>query len=76
MRHFDDLPNVLLPYKDKILATVKPVINITLSPTKDLLLWASKVGGKPYLPKNFKYPTDNQGNPLSLLAQVLYSRFA
>lgn len=63
------LPDVLLPYKDKILATVKSVINITLKPANDLPLWASKVGGKPYLPKDFNYPTDDKGNPLSLLAQ-------
>lgn len=69
MHHLNNLPDVLLPYKANILATVKPTINITLKPAKDLPLWASKVGGKPYLPKNFKYPTDNKGNPLSLLAQ-------
>jgi len=31
---------------------------------------SSKFGGLPYLPKNFVYPTDAQGNPLKLLAQL------
>lgn len=69
MHSLNYLPDVLLPYKDKILATVKPVINITLKPAKDLPLWASKIGGKPYLPKDFNYPTDNQGEPMAFLAQ-------
>lgn len=66
----NNLPKVLLPYQDKILATVKPVINITLKPAKDLPLWASKVGGKPYLPKDFEYPISSNGIPLKLLAQI------
>lgn len=69
MINLDDLPAELLPFKDNILATVKPVIEITLSPAQDLPLWASKVGGKPYLPLEVEYPHDDKGNPLLLLAQ-------
>lgn len=65
-----NLPPELLPYKANILATVKPVIEITLSPADDLPLWASKVGGKPYLPLDVEYPYDKNGNPLLLLAQI------
>lgn len=65
-----NLPPELLPYKANILATVKPVIEITLSPADDLPLWASKVGGKPYLPLDVEYPHDKNGNPLLLLAQI------
>lgn len=64
-----NLPPELLPYKDNILATVKPVIDIKLSPADDLPLWASKVGGKPYLPLDVEYPCDENGKPLLLLAQ-------
>ncbi|MCL2387534.1 MAG: DUF1963 domain-containing protein [Defluviitaleaceae bacterium] len=31
---------------------------------------SSKIGGNPYLPKNFDYPCDKEGNPLKLLAQL------
>lgn len=65
----ENLPSELLPYKDNILASVKPVIDITLSPADDLPLWASKVGGKPYLPLDVEYPHDKNSNPLLLLAQ-------
>lgn len=64
-----NLPPELLPYKDNILATVKPVIEITLSPADDLPLWASKVGGKPYLPLDVEYPHNEKGEPLGFLAQ-------
>lgn len=38
--------------------------------SKQLRLWQSKVGGLPYLPKNHEYPTDPNGKPLPLLAQI------
>lgn len=65
----ENLPSELLPYKDSILASVKPVIDITLSPADDLSLWASKVGGKPYLPLDIEYPCNEKGEPLGFLAQ-------
>lgn len=73
MINLDDLPFELLPFKNNILATVKPVIEITLSPADDLPLWASKVGGKPYLPLDVEYPFSSDGNPLKLLAQINFS---
>jgi uncharacterized protein YwqG len=41
--------------------------------SKQLRLWQSKVGGFPYLPKNHEYPTDTDGKPLSLLAQINFA---
>lgn len=56
----------------KIEATLKPFIRIIPKPLEkhQLTLWQSKFGGLPYLPKSHQYPTDNQGNPLFLLAQI------
>lgn len=69
MLNLDDLPAELLPFKDNILATVKPVIEITLSPAQNLELWTSKVGGKPYLPLEVDYPHNENSEPLGFLAQ-------
>jgi uncharacterized protein YwqG len=41
--------------------------------SEQLRLWQSKVGGLPYLPKNHEYPTDPNGKPLSLLAQINFA---
>ena len=41
--------------------------------SEQLRLWQSKVGGFPYLPKNHEYPTDPNGKPLSLLAQINFA---
>lgn len=66
----NQLPPELLPYKDKILATIKPVINIDLSKSDKLTIYSSKFGGKPYLPKEMDYPTKSDSTPLVLLAQI------
>ena len=69
----DDLPAVLLPYQDKILATAQPSILLHLCHAEDLPLWQSKVGGKPYLPLNMPYPENNQGQALQLVAQINFA---
>ena len=40
----------------------------------ELKLWQSKFFGKPYLLKDQKYPTDDNGNNLYLLAQLNLSQ--
>lgn len=40
---------------------------------KKLRLWQSKVGGLPYFPKDYKYPTDPHGRPLLLQVQINFA---
>lgn len=61
---------LLAPYREQLLATKKPSIEMNLSPAENLPLWQSKVGGKPYLPLEMPYPMSDNGMPLSLLAQI------
>lgn len=50
-------------------STVIPCAKIKLSP-EPCVIFDSKVGGLPYLPKGAEAPTDIKGNKLFLLAQV------
>ncbi len=68
-----DLPSILKPYQASIAATIKPFIRIQTVPDQALKLWQSKFGGLPYLPKEFAYPADAEGNPLRLLAQLNFA---
>lgn len=36
-------------------------------------VFSSKFGGKPYMPKEFEYPCDDDGKPLRLLAQLNFA---
>lgn len=65
-----DLPNELLPYKERIEATIKPFVEIEAKPERYLLPWKSKFGGFPYFPKEFQYPIDSKGQAMFLLAQL------
>jgi uncharacterized protein YwqG len=69
----EHLPNTLHPYLEKISATILPAVEMTLTASKTLSLWQSKIGGLPYLPLNENYPVDANGNPLSLLAQFNFA---
>lgn len=53
--------------------TSKPYINLTLvnGPAD---LYASKLGGIPYLPPNYPYPHNAKGEPLKLLAQLNFAQ--
>ena len=74
MVDFTELPVALSPFKDKIQATVKPTIEMTLVPATDLTLWESRVGGIPYLPLSHDYPLDSRGIPLKLLIQLNFAQ--
>jgi len=60
---------LLAKCKDKINSTMREYIKITAKKNAKLNLWQSKFFGQPYLLKDQKYPTDNNGNNLYLLAQ-------
>ena len=64
------LPQELLPFKDKLLATVKPYLHLIPQADTPLYPWESKFGGTPYLPKNTAYPKSPDGKHLYFLAQI------
>ncbi|WP_436898843.1 YwqG family protein [Acinetobacter gyllenbergii] len=69
----ETLPNSVQPYLEKITATILPTVSMQLTPSDELTLWQSKIGGQPYLPLDATYPVDADGNPLALLAQFNFS---
>ncbi|ENU31758.1 hypothetical protein F991_00527 [Acinetobacter sp. CIP-A165] len=69
----ENLPSTLHPYLEKISATMLPTVTMQLTPSDDLTLWQSKIGGQPYLPLDITYPVDSNGNPLVLLAQFNFA---
>lgn len=65
-----ELSPALEQYWDKLESSIKPYIVIRAEKNDHLVLWQSKLGGLPYLPKGYEYPKGVQGNPLFLLAQI------
>ncbi|MGF7480622.1 YwqG family protein [Providencia sp. SP181] len=74
MADFDSLPDVIKPFIDKIKATKKNLVEMTLTPIEEYVWWESRVGGMPYLPLNEPYPIDSEGIPLKLLAQINFAQ--
>ena len=65
-----NLPRELEGFKETIRSTTRPFIRLIPQKASDTNWWQSKIGGKPYLPKNAIYPVDLEGNQLLFLAQV------
>ena len=65
-----NLPRELREFEDLIRSTARPYIKILPQKAGETSWWQSKIGGKPYLPKNANYPTDFEGNDLFFLAQI------
>jgi uncharacterized protein YwqG len=68
-----ELSDNLEKYRENIEATIKPYIEITAQKNSNIPLWQSKFGGGPYFPKEMDYPTDSQGKPMYLLAQINFA---
>ena len=68
------LPKAFETYRGTMLSSLLPYVKIkgTIAET-DLGLRASKFGGDPYFPKNRKYPLDETGHPMKLLAQINFA---
>ena len=64
------IPNPLAAYRKPIVASVQPFIRIRTEAEAETSIIASKFGGNPYLPPGTEYPTDVEGQPLFLLAQI------
>jgi len=71
--NWEDLPDCIQAYKQKIQATCKSSIEMELQPAEHLTLWQSKVGGNPYLPVGVQYPKSLEGEYLQLLAQINFA---
>lgn len=78
-------PTVMLPdgkmvtqrlatYLSKLESIALPCIRIDAKPATDLFLFDSKFGGDPYWPADRPYPTDGEGKPMYLLAQLNFSQ--
>ncbi|MBI3243870.1 MAG: DUF1963 domain-containing protein [Chloroflexi bacterium] len=68
-----ELPNELVAFKENIESSIKPHVEIEAKTESNLHLWQSKFGGFPYLPKNFHYPKDSNGQAMFLLAQINFA---
>ncbi len=64
------LPDELQALQETILSTQKRSLHIALELAQKEDYKASKVGGKPYLPLDYAYPLDKQGEPMEFLAQI------
>lgn len=67
------IPAGLQPYREALLDSVQPFIDILPQPDDALDLWESKFGGQPYLPRDCPYPLDGEGKPLFFLAQINFA---
>ncbi|MGK7931702.1 MAG: YwqG family protein [Microcystaceae cyanobacterium] len=67
-----NLPKPLKPYKEVIADTIKPYLQINITP-HSTQWWQSKFGGFPYLPKTVNYPTNGEGDYLKFLAQINFA---
>jgi uncharacterized protein YwqG len=68
--HQLELPEILLPFKEKILATLQHFIEIIPTEEKVLKPWQSTFGGNPYLPLESTFPTTPDGKALFFLGQI------
>ncbi|MDZ8261157.1 YwqG family protein [Nostoc sp. ChiQUE01b] len=67
------IPPELEPYRDRIEATIRPFIEITIENNDQVDWWQSKFGGLPYLPKGFDYPKSSEGDYLFFIAQINFA---
>jgi len=67
------IPADLQPYREALLDSALPFIDILPQSDDALDLWESKFGGLPYLPRGCPYPLDGEGNPLFFLAQINFA---
>ncbi len=67
------IPEELLPYKDQLLDTRQPFIEIIPDEAAPEKPWQSCFGGQPYLPKGTEFPKDAEGRHLFFLAQINFA---
>jgi len=67
----DKIKQLLEDFK---VATSIPSIKLNVSKKANIAITDSKLGGNPYLPKDYVYPSTSEGVPLKLLAQLNFSQ--
>ena len=67
-----ELPEEFEKYRPLIEETMKPVVVVDTKVSKTSL-FQSKFAGDPYFPLSMEYPTNNNGQPLKLLAQINFT---
>ena len=70
------LPDEMEKDREKLEKSLKKIIFIEterVNDVKGLPVTSSKFGGNPYFPKNMEYPKNENGVPLSMLAQINFS---
>lgn len=67
------LPQALEPFRAQLFQTRQPFIRVTSQDARKTKPWESKVGGVPYLPKNWAWPSAPDGSGLFFLAQINFA---
>lgn len=70
MENRNELPAALRPWTAEIEATRRPYIAIQAADRQPATVVQSRLGGRPYWPRNLAYPTGVNGAPLYLLVQI------
>lgn len=66
------LPEKMRPYRDLLEKSAKEYVKLNVRKGKTGR-YDSKIAGDPYFPKHETYPTDENGQPMKLLAQINFS---
>lgn len=67
------LPEEMIPFKDQLVESKVPFVEIEPVEEEGLRLWNSKFGGQPYLPKDVEFPRNPDGEELFFLAQINFA---
>lgn len=74
---FSLTPEEIIGKIDKVLPP-RPVVKLNPKRSENTGVFESKMGGVPYMPKNYEYPKDksegHEGEPLRLLAQLNFEK--
>lgn len=70
MEWMEDLPDPLVPFKEKLLESKRTFIEIVPTLEAPTAPWQSCFGGTPYLPREMPFPSSLDGTQLFFLAQV------
>ena len=57
----------------KVISTKKEILDVSFEAMGELALTSSKAGGVGYLPKSEDYPVNEEGQPMTLLAQINFA---
>jgi len=67
----ENIKHILEKFKEE---TAIPSVVLTTERSGNIAITDSKLGGNPYLPKEYTYPASSKGEPLKLLAQLNFAQ--